>query len=107
MKQANDNHNNFSEFRDNATDPTLKNSSNNCVGFYQEMLDDIKMAYQLSQQGQYKNITQLAQVQTLAYDCEHGMPSNSPTAAISETMILTGETSTSVNLYMRNTGQWI
>ncbi|KAL3538315.1 hypothetical protein ACH5RR_001681 [Cinchona calisaya] len=99
-QQANKNYETFTELKANTNDSSLRSCYGNCLTIYQQMIDKIKEAYQLSQQGRYKDINQLGQAQTLAYDCENQLPSNSTTAADSETMILTCEASASVNLYI-------
>uniref|UniRef100_A0A2N9FU97 Pectinesterase inhibitor domain-containing protein n=1 Tax=Fagus sylvatica TaxID=28930 RepID=A0A2N9FU97_FAGSY len=99
-KQASDNYNSFTQFHDNATDVSVKNGFDNCLRLYQDMQDKLKAAYTLSQQRKYKDITELGQLTTLAYNCENGLPSDSPTAAITEDMLLTSQTAASVNAYI-------
>lgn len=103
--QATRNFKNFQKLRDNSnTTPTLKNSYDRCLNLYTLMFQKISEAYDLSQKGKYKEITQLGEAQDLAYRCENGIPSkSSSTAAISQTMIITCEASASVNLYITHT----
>ena len=100
MKQATDNNQSFTQFRDNTTNPSLKNDFSNCVTLYKDMQDKLNAAYLLSKQRKYKDITDLGQLTTLAYNCENGLPSDSPTAAITEDMLLTSQTAISVNAYI-------
>ena len=100
MKQASDNNQSFTQFRDNTTNPSLKNDFSNCVTLYKDMQDKLNAAYLLSKQRKYKDITDLGQLTTLAYNCENGLPSDSPTAAITEDMLLTSQTAISVNAYI-------
>ena len=100
MKQASDSYQSFTKFRDNTTNPSLKNDFSICVTLYKDMQDKLKAAYLLSEQRKYKDITELGQLTTLAYNCENGLPSDSPTAAITEDMLLTSQTAISVNAYI-------
>ncbi|CAK7340483.1 unnamed protein product [Dovyalis caffra] len=68
-KQASKNYNSFVWFRDNSADPALKKSFGNCVAFYKDMQDKLKVAHRLSQQRQYKSIHELGQLITLTYNC--------------------------------------
>ncbi|KAL3515909.1 hypothetical protein ACH5RR_022811 [Cinchona calisaya] len=99
-EQANKNYKNFRHFQANTSAGSLRRSYGKCVTIYQQMIHKINDAYLLSQQKRYKDIHQLGQAQTLAYNCENGLPLNSTTAADTETMILTCESSRSVNFYI-------
>ncbi|KAL9378837.1 hypothetical protein Peur_027319 [Populus x canadensis] len=99
-KQADKNHNSFVQFRDNSTDPDLKRSLGNCVTDYNDMRGKIKVAHQLSHKRQYKRIHELGQLIKLAYNCKNGLPSNSPTSGITETMLLTSQTAVYVNQFL-------
>ncbi|KAJ0014745.1 hypothetical protein Pint_19549 [Pistacia integerrima] len=100
MKQVDKNYQAFCQFHDNTTDPGLKISFENCVRIYQNMKDIIRKDYKLSQQKQYKSICDLGKLTTLAYDCENGLPSNSPTAAITEDMLLHAQTVAYTNSFV-------
>ncbi|KAF9669827.1 hypothetical protein SADUNF_Sadunf13G0005000 [Salix dunnii] len=99
-KQADKNHNSFVQFRENSTDLDLKRSFGNCVTGYNDMQGKIKVALRLSQKRQYKRINELGQLIKLAYGCENGLPSNSPTSGITETMLLTSQTAVYVNQFL-------
>ncbi|EOY11713.1 hypothetical protein QUC31_009339 [Theobroma cacao] len=100
-KQAKENHLSFMQLHDNATDPSMKDPLNKCVGIYEEMISKVEEAYQLSMAKRYKDISQLAETTKLAYQCENGIPlKNNASMEISETMILTSETSDYVNIYI-------
>ncbi|KAK3199119.1 hypothetical protein Dsin_022534 [Dipteronia sinensis] len=93
MKQVDRNFVVFSRFRDNTSDPTLKNAFENCVTLYQNMKDILQADYKLSQHGKYDSITDLGQLTTLAYNCENEISSSSsPTAGITEDMLLIAQT---------------
>ncbi|KAB5529128.1 hypothetical protein DKX38_019209 [Salix brachista] len=99
-KQADENHSSFVQFRENSTDLDLKRSFGNCVKGYSDMQGKIKVALELSQKRQYKRINELGQLIKLAYSCENGLPSNSPTSGITETMLLTSQTAVYVNQFL-------
>ncbi|XP_027158632.1 uncharacterized protein LOC113760275 [Coffea eugenioides] len=99
-EQANKNYKIFRDLQANTTAGSLRRSYGKCSRIYKQMIDKINDAYQLSQLGRYEDIHQLGQAQTLAYNCENGLPSNSTTAADTESMILTCEAAASVNLYI-------
>ncbi|KAL5853858.1 hypothetical protein ACOSQ3_008976 [Xanthoceras sorbifolium] len=94
MKQVDRNFDPFYQFSNNTTDMALKNCFENCVTLYQNMRDILQADYKLSHQKLYNNITDLGQLTTLAYNCENGMSSSSssPTAGITEDMLLTAQT---------------
>ncbi|KAJ7977836.1 Pectinesterase inhibitor [Quillaja saponaria] len=99
-KQVDNNFNTFKQFRDNTTNLSVKNAFGKCVTIYQQLQDKVKVAHQLSEHKKYKEINGLGQLKTLAYACENGLPSDSPTSAITEDMLLTSETAISVNDYV-------
>lgn len=100
MKQANKSYNTFSQLHGKSTNPTLKSSFNNCVGFYHQIQDIIKQAHNLSMKRQYKKITQLGEMATLAYKCENGLPLSSSTGGVTRDMLLVSQIAASVNLYV-------
>lgn len=100
MKQGSSNYDTFTKFMDNSTDTALKESFRNCVSLYNSIMEMLKVAYQLSEKKEYESITQPGESQTLAYNCANGLPIDSPTDGISRDMIITCETSASVNQYI-------
>ncbi|KAK1582722.1 hypothetical protein Q3G72_017638 [Acer saccharum] len=101
MKQVDMNFNAFSQFRDNTSDPALKIAFESCVTLYQNMKDILRADYKLSQQRKYDRITDLGQLTTLAYNCENGISSSiSPTAGITEDMLLIAQTAVYTNSYV-------
>ncbi|KAI9185395.1 hypothetical protein LWI28_006805 [Acer negundo] len=101
MKRIDRNFDAFSQFQDNTTDPALKIAFENCVTLYQNIKDILRADYKLSQHGKYDRITDLGQLTTLAYNCENGISSSiSPTAGITEDMLLIAQTAVYTNSYV-------
>lgn len=101
MKQVVENYNTFSQLRDNSTDH--RDSHENCVRIYGRMKDILRVDHELSKQKAYKMMDDLGDLTTLAYNCENGLPSTSPTAAITEDMLLMAETAVQTHLYIVGT----
>ncbi|XVE63151.1 hypothetical protein DITRI_Ditri06bG0177300 [Diplodiscus trichospermus] len=100
LKQAGKTYNTFLRFRDNSTDPGLRSCHGKCVGLYEEMKRKLQVDLRLSRRKQFKKITDLGGLTTLAYNCENGLPSDSPTASITEDMLLTIQSATYVNEFV-------
>lgn len=98
--QGSSNLDTLTKFVNNSTQPALKRSFKNCVHLYNLILVKLEVANQLSQKGDYKNITQPGESLTLVYNCENGLPANSPTGGITRDMIITCQTAASVNQFI-------
>ncbi|XVF57630.1 hypothetical protein PTKIN_Ptkin06aG0220800 [Pterospermum kingtungense] len=99
-KQATKTYNTFMGLQGNSSDPSLRRSLGKCVGLYQDMKRKLQADLRLSRQKQFKKITGLGQLTTLAYNCENGLPSDSPTAAITENTLLTIQSAIYVNEFV-------
>ncbi|CAI9103593.1 OLC1v1002106C1 [Oldenlandia corymbosa var. corymbosa] len=99
-KQAQENHLVFTSLRNNATSPSLKVAYERCRTLYKQMLSNINVAYQLAKQGKYKDIDQLGKAQDFAYKCENGVPPESKTAGYTMKMLITCQSSASVNAFI-------
>lgn len=99
-KQADKNYQAFCQFYDNTNDPGLKISFENWIRIYRNMKDILQKDYKLSQKKQSKSINDLGKLTTLAYDCENGLPSNSPTAATTQDLLLHAQTVAYTNSFV-------
>ncbi|OWM72406.1 pectinesterase inhibitor 2-like [Punica granatum] len=102
QKQADSNLNTFSALLRDSTrnNPSLQNAYGTCVSLYQEIQKELGAAHDLSKQGKYDEVDKAGPSTDPAYKCENGLPSSSPTAAITEDMLLTLQTFYSVTAFV-------
>lgn len=102
QKQADVNLQAFSSLLRNLStgNPALQKAYWTCVSLYREIEKELRVAHRLSRQGKYRQVAIAGPSTDPVYECENGLPLSSPTAAITEDMLLTLQTFSSTAAFV-------